>query len=342
MEKARAFFYSPSVREQFEDVAGTSASVYLNQVLSLVALDKNLQECSLTSILVSAIRAASLRLSLDKSQGLAWIIPYKGQATFVIGARGYYQLAMRTNKYRYLNVFKVYEGQQIDEDQITGLMKINGAKTSNHIVGYGLAFELFTGFAKMYYMTVEELEDHAKRYSPSYNHASSPWKDPREKPKMMEKTVMRLGLSKYGVFDETTRNLIDEIEQGEFREIEELPEENMIDMGAAEPEERKSAAELMGDLGYSAPRQATHTLTPDEKLAEIAAHYPGVKPADIRIRINDSSAVDMETSSVDDLASWLGFYVSHKKGNNTEEAIQSADYDFRDWQAQQAQTAMPL
>ena len=56
-------------------------------------------------------------------------------------------------------------------------------------------FRLVNGFEKTHYMTAEEVEAHAKKYSQSYKKGFGVWKDDFDT--MARKTVLKLLLAKY-------------------------------------------------------------------------------------------------------------------------------------------------
>ena len=60
-------------------------------------------------------------------------------------------------------------------------------------------FELINGFSKQLYMSVDELNKHGKRYSQTYRKGYGLWADETMKYAMMEKTILKRLLSKYGV-----------------------------------------------------------------------------------------------------------------------------------------------
>jgi recombination protein RecT len=251
MERVKGYLLSPEVKERFTDMMGANGIYYLNQVLILVANDPKLQECSPKSILISAMRAASLRLSVDPGQGQAWIIPYKGVATFQLGYKGVYELAMRTGLYRFINdKIEVFEGEQVIEDRMTGQHKIVGTRTGNKIIGRMLYFQLLTGFEKTFYMTVEEIEAHARHYSKAYANGQSKWNDPYERPKMERKTVLVNGLRKWGRFNQGDADLINEIENEQgWIDRGELPEENQV---TTPIKVEKTPEQIKRELGYDA------------------------------------------------------------------------------------------
>jgi recombination protein RecT len=237
MQRVKNYMLSPEVRERFEDMMGANAIFYLNQVMIVVANSKNLQECEPQSILISAMRAASLRLSVDPGQGQAWIIPYKGKATFQLGYKGVYELAQRTNLYRFINVIDIYEGETLDENRMTGMHVIGGKRAGNKVIARMLYFQLFSGFEKTFVMTVEEIDAHAARY------------DPIERPKMERKTVLVNGLRKWGRFNPGDAETLDAIEadQGFMERVSEVPEEDQV---TAPVVVLKTEAQNLSALGF--------------------------------------------------------------------------------------------
>ncbi len=221
----RNYMRKDEIMTRFVEVLGNyQASAYVSSVMLAVGGSQALQECSMASIATSAMRAATLRLSCDPAIGQAYLVPFKGTATLVIGYKGLRDMAIRTGKYRHLHVAKIYEGEVVIEDRITGVHKIAGEKKSEKAAGWLFYMELFTGFAKSIYMTVEEIHAHAQKYSKSYNRPDSPWKTHTEL--MEKKTLLRLGISHWGYldpYDLMTMNAVDEEEDkntidGEFRQ----------------------------------------------------------------------------------------------------------------------------
>lgn len=215
MARIKNYMLSTEVKKRFSEMMGADGIYYLNQVLIVVANSEQLQRCTPESILISAMRAASLRLSVDPAQGQAWIIPYKGKATFQLGYRGIYELAMRTHLYRFIHVSEIYEGEEVSEDRFTGMHSIAGKRAGNKVIAYMLYFELVDGFKKTFVMTVDEIAKHAARYSQSYSDNRSKWHDPVERPKMEKKTVLSNGLRKWGRFNPDDLETIDQIEESQ-------------------------------------------------------------------------------------------------------------------------------
>ena len=139
-----------------------------------------MQTCKPSVVIAEALRAATLRLPLNKALGFAYIVVYNNSVkqadgswvkvptpTFIPGYKGYIQLAMRTGQYRTINADVVYEGEVRKVNKLTGEIAFDGEKTSDKIIGYFCYFELLNGFSKTLYVTVEDMAAYAKRYSPS-------------------------------------------------------------------------------------------------------------------------------------------------------------------------------
>ena len=109
---------------------------------------------------------------------------------------------MRSGLYATLHSGAVYEGQIKEIDFITGEI-IRGEKLSEKIVGYVAYMELLNGFRKSLYMTVEEIQAHAQKYSQSYAYdlksgkKSSVWSTNFDA--MAKKTVLKRLLSGFGI-----------------------------------------------------------------------------------------------------------------------------------------------
>ena len=177
------------------------AKRFKNELLTVVTTNKYLQNCSVQSILTAAGQAATLKLSISPSLGYAYIIPYKGEATFQIGYKGLIQLAQRTGLYRRIRGVEVYEGELKDYNRLTGDFSF-GQRISDQIIGFLAYFELLNGFQCMLFISKEEMETHAMTYSQSYRSdknkgwTTSIWSTQFNK--MGIKTVVKMLLSKYG------------------------------------------------------------------------------------------------------------------------------------------------
>lgn len=182
---------------------GEKKAEFVANVTTLVSNNKNLQDCDANSVIFSALKATALDLPLDQNLGFAYVIPYKGQAQFQMGYKGFIQLAMRSGQFKTINVRDVREGEIVGEDFISGEMqfkRIEG-REEKPIIGYVAYIRLINGFEKMSYWTKKEIEDHATKYSQSYSskneyvRKNSNWSTNFDG--MAEKTALKLLLAKY-------------------------------------------------------------------------------------------------------------------------------------------------
>ncbi len=185
------------VKSMFENALGENANAFVAGMIELVANDNSLQKCNPNAIMTECLKSAVLKLPINKSLGFSWIIAYKGVPTFQLGKAGIVQLALRTGKYKTIHSGSLYEGMTVEQNFLTGEVKISGEPTSDNIIGFFSHFELINGFKKSLFWTKKRMTAHAKKYSKSYNRASSPWKT--EFPEMAKGTILARLLKKYGI-----------------------------------------------------------------------------------------------------------------------------------------------
>lgn len=205
----QAYLRSGAVQDRISALMDDRASDFTTSLMSTVNANPVLQQCKPESILKAAITAASMRLTIAPGMGFAYIIPYKNhgvyEAQFQMGWKGYVQLALRTKQYLTINATDVREGEYLGEDQLTGKMTFNWNLNKEEreklpVVGYAAHIELVGGFTKTAYMTIGDLERHAKHYSKQYASGGGQWADKRGSGFgfMAQKTVLKLLISKYG------------------------------------------------------------------------------------------------------------------------------------------------
>ena len=144
---------------------------FCTSLMEIFSSDEKLLQCKPNDLMAEALKAASLRLPLNKQLGQAYLLPFKNKGvmtpTLVIGTKGYLQLAMRTGKYETINADVVYEGEFNHYDKVTGKLDLSGAQTSNTPIGYFAYFKKKDGLTKLLYMTLDEVCRYAKQYSPT-------------------------------------------------------------------------------------------------------------------------------------------------------------------------------
>jgi recombination protein RecT len=188
------------VKKKFQEVLGKKANGFIISLTNMLNSNPKLRECDANSILSSAMVAATLDLPVDPNLGFSWIVPYNtkqgSKAQFQIGYKGIIQLALRTGQYKKINVIAIHEGELVEFNPLTEDIILDfKAKKSNKVIGYAAYFRLINGFEKMVYWSLEQVVEHAKKYSKSYT--KGPWKTDFDE--MAKKTVIKNMLSKYGI-----------------------------------------------------------------------------------------------------------------------------------------------
>lgn len=199
----KSLIASESVQSRFNNVLGKKSNAFVSSLMSAVRANKMLQESEPQSLISSAMIAATLDLPITPSLGMAHIVPYRNNrdgvvvAQFQIGWKGLIQLALRTGAYKTMNATVVYEGQMVNFNPFTGEYEFQVEKTSDKPIGYLFYFKLVAGFEKYTYMTVEEAQAHAQKYSASFRKSYGNWVEDFDS--MALKTTVKQGLSKWGL-----------------------------------------------------------------------------------------------------------------------------------------------
>lgn len=256
IDKLKTFMRSDMIMERFQEILGErGARAYVSSVILAVANNEALQKCTQASIVSSALRAATLSLSCDPAIGQAYLVPYGNVATFVVGYKGLRDMALRTNKYRYLHADKFYKGEGVEIDRITGSARIIGRKESNEISGWAASFEMTNGFRKTVYMSREEIHEHAKQYSKGYDRGGGVWK---QNPEAMEKkTVLRLLLLHWGTLDSRDELFMNIYDESELEDLDTIESKFIY-----QPEEREPIIEekALAELGFNGAGKVAETI----------------------------------------------------------------------------------
>jgi recombination protein RecT len=236
-----------------------SATAHIMAVAVAVENNPGLADCDPRSIYIAAIQAASLGLSVHPQTKQAALVPFfnkknnKKEAKLLVQYKGYYDLALETGKYRYINVAHLHEGQIVEQDPISGRHSVIGAKAIREAARIGViaALEMINGFQKTEYMTIEEIHEHKKQYARGYEQPDSPWMTSTEI--MEKKTVLRRLLTRWGYFRPETATALEQIESEELVTLGDLPEIESGESGETGPKEHKSVDENLYELGYDPP-----------------------------------------------------------------------------------------
>lgn len=208
----KTLFQQQNIKTKFEEMMGKRATQFITSVLQIAATNLP-QDVEPLSVYNAAAVAATLDLPLNNNLGFAYIVSYNekyqdpndGQwkkrpvAQFQMGYKGFKQLALRSGQFLALNDTDVREGEIVDHNRQTGEIKFSwiqdfATRESKKIVGYLSYFKLINGFEQTFFMPIEKIEAHAKKYSQSFRGGFGLWKD--DFSSMALKTVTKLNLSK--------------------------------------------------------------------------------------------------------------------------------------------------
>lgn len=193
-------FSQTNVQEKFEKLLGEKAPGFISSVLQTVNNNKLLAKANPGTVLNAAATAASLDLPINQNLGFAWIVPYKGEAQFQMGWRGFVQLALRTGQYKKINVTEVHKNQFSSFNRLTEELDADfTVQGEGGVIGYVSYFELVNGMTKVCFWTKEEVTKHAKKYSQAYGTKYSPWSSEDTFDAMAKKTVLKSMISKWGI-----------------------------------------------------------------------------------------------------------------------------------------------
>ena len=204
------FLAVPKTSKYLDDTLGEKKQEFTANLIAITENDSLLADCNPAKLMKCAISATALNLSLNKQLGYAYVVGFRNKhgeviPQFIIGYKGYIQLALRSGQYKYLNAVEVREGE-MKRNKFTGELTFVGENPDGKIVGYVAFLKQINGFEASFYMTEKEVESYAMKYSKAYasdkkyGKRSSLWSDPDERIKMALKTCLRQLLTTYGLF----------------------------------------------------------------------------------------------------------------------------------------------
>ena len=159
------------------------ANRFIAAITSAVATTPALQTCDPSS-------SEALNLSPSPQLGQYYLVPFKqkakydreghllspecSKAQFVLGYKGYVQLALRSGQYSDLDCMEIRQGEYLGKDPQTGkpqfkFIEDDDLREKLPIVGYMAYFEYLNGFRKCIYWSREKMLNHADTYSQAFS-----------------------------------------------------------------------------------------------------------------------------------------------------------------------------
>lgn len=200
------------------------ANRFIASITSAVAVNPQLQACEAGTILAGALLGESLNLSPSPQLGQYYLVPFKSKAKvdkqtgviiepettkaqFILGYKGYIQLALRSGQYKKLNVMEIKEGElngfdPLNEEIDVTLISDFNEREKAPTIGYYAMFEYTNGFRKAMYWAKDKMLGYADKYSPAFSkEAYQKIKDG----KMPEKDMWKYSSFWYKEFDDMAK-----------------------------------------------------------------------------------------------------------------------------------------
>ena len=210
-----SFMTSTAVQKKVNDILGDEkrGSRFISGIISAVNANPTLKECDNASILSGALLGESLNLSPSPQMGNYYLVPFADKsrgkvATFQLGWKGYYQLALRSGQYKKLNVIEIKDGELISWNPLEEELKVEIVEDDEKreklpTIGYYAFYENLQGFRKCIYWSKAKMEAHAMQYSQGYRADKQKGTEytfwSKSFDEMAKKTLIRQLISKYGV-----------------------------------------------------------------------------------------------------------------------------------------------
>lgn len=173
------YLQNDAVKNQINRIVGGKNSArFISSIVSAVQTTPALQECTNSSIVSAALLGEALSLSPSPQLGQFYMVPFndkeKGKvAQFILGYKGYIQLALRSGQYRKLNVLSIKEGELIRYDPLNEEIEVKLIEDEEReqaaTIGYYAMFEYLNGFRKTMYWSKAKMIAHADRYSQAFS-----------------------------------------------------------------------------------------------------------------------------------------------------------------------------
>jgi recombination protein RecT len=168
---------------------------FTRMVLSAISTNPKLGSCTPSSFLGAMMSSAQLGLEPNTPLGQAYILPYSNKGTleaqFQIGYKGLIDLAYRSGEVEVVQAHIVYENDTFEceyglEPKLTHIPA--DSDRGNAIKVYAM-FKTKSGGYGFEVMSMDDVRNHAQKYSKAFGSSYSPWATNFEE--MAKKTVLK-------------------------------------------------------------------------------------------------------------------------------------------------------
>jgi recombination protein RecT len=224
---------------------------FTRMVLSALSTNPKLGECTPASFLGAMMQAAQLGVEPNTPIQQAFILPYNNrgvmEAQFQLGYKGLIDLAYRSGEVESIQAHIVYENDEFECEY--GLDPKLTHKPADHDRGEPVkvyaVFKTKSGGFGFEVMSMEDVRNHAAKYSKAYGSGFSPWKTSFEE--MAKKTVLKRVLKYAPLKSDFVRAAVQDevIKKDLSADMYDVPAENIIDVDAVEIPVDESTGEVL-------------------------------------------------------------------------------------------------
>lgn len=195
-----AYISSPKVQQSISNTLGdaTKTKKFTASIISAVTSNPTLKECVPATIVSAALVGEALNLPPSPQLGRYYIVPYANKnnpvlldnngnaildnygkekrakdGQFILGYKGYIELALRSGQYEDIDAKEVREGEYKGLDDlgrpVIEFIQDDEERLDKPVVGYMAYLILTSGFKKKIYWSKTKMKLHANKYSSAFD-----------------------------------------------------------------------------------------------------------------------------------------------------------------------------
>lgn len=236
--KQLVFQMKPQIEKALPSVL--TGERFSRMVLTAMSTNPQLTECTPNSFLGAMMQAAQLGVEPNTPLGQAYLIPYRNhgqlECQFQLGYKGMIDLAYRSGEIISISAHEVCENDDFEyELGLDEKLRHKPAlKDRGAVILYYAVFRTKAGGKGFAVMSVDDIKNHAKKYSRSANSSFSPWSTNFDA--MAKKTVIKQVLKYAPIKTEFVRAIASDetIKTNITDNMTDEPDETVITVNAEE------------------------------------------------------------------------------------------------------------
>lgn len=232
---------------------------FSRMALTAVSSNPQLANCTPVSFMGALMQAAQLGLEPNTPLGQAYLIPFRNKGVdevqFQLGYQGTIELAHRSGQFKSIEARVVHENDEFEyeyglEPKLTHKPAL---KNRGEAIAYYAVFKLTNGGFGFEVMSKEDIDNHARKYSKSFNSSFSPWKTSYDS--MAKKTLIKQVLKYAPISVEFAREIStdEKIKTEISSDMMDVPAENIFETEATvEVETEEEVADMQTEIEKAA------------------------------------------------------------------------------------------